>query len=56
MIEGEVAECKEKLMRELENFRIEAQKEQKQKFLDEKRKEYDEKMKIIREIELDKKR
>lgn len=43
-------------MKELELYKVESQKEQKHKLMDEKRREYEEKMKIIREIELEKKR
>ena len=56
MIEDEVEETKSKLMKELEMFRVESKKEKKHVRLEEKRKEYDEKMKIIQEIEEDKRR
>ncbi len=56
MIETEVEETKERLMRELELYRIESKKERKHMHLEEKRKEYEEKMKIINEIEADKRR
>jgi hypothetical protein len=56
MIEDEVEETKSKLMKELEMFRVESKKEKKHVRLEEKRKEYDERMKIIQEIEEDKRR
>eukprot|EP00347_Sterkiella_histriomuscorum_P002541 403367752 len=56
LIEQEVEENKQKLMKELELYKVENQKEQKNKVLDEKRKEYEDKIKIIREIEFEKKR
>lgn len=43
-------------MKELEQYKTDGQKEQKHKIVDERRKEYEEKMKIIKEIEYDKKR
>jgi hypothetical protein len=55
LIENEVEESKQNLLKELENYKIESQKEKKYQVLEEKRKEYEEKMKIIREIESDKK-
>ena len=55
MIEEEVAETREKLMKELELYRVEAKQEKKHAKLDIKRKDYEEKMKIIEEIELEKK-
>ena len=56
MIEDEVDETKNRLMKELELFRVESKKERKHMKLEEKRKDYEEKMKIINEIEQDKKR
>lgn len=56
MIEDEVEETKNRLLKELELFRVESKKERKHMKLDEKRKEYEDKMKIINEIEEDKKR
>jgi len=54
LIEEEVAETREKLLKELELYRVEAKREKKHSKLEEKRKEYDEKMKIIEEIETEK--
>ena len=56
MIEDEVEETKERLMRELELFKIESKQAKKHAKLEDKRKEYEEKMKVIREIEEDKRR
>ena len=55
MIEEEVEETKERLMKDIEIFRLESKKEKKHYILEEKRKEHDDKMKIIQEIEDDKK-
>lgn len=54
MIEEEVEETKEKLLKGLEQYRMESKKEKKHAKLDEKRKGYEEKMRIIQEIEEDK--
>lgn len=56
MIEEEVEETKERLMKDIEIFRLESKKEKKHYILEEKRKEHDDKMKIIQEIEDDKKK
>jgi len=56
LIEEEVAETREKLLKELELFRIESKKERKHTKLEEKRKDYEAKMKIIEEIEAEKRR
>lgn len=51
MIETEVEENKLKLMKELELYKLESDKERKHLKVDEKRKEYEDKMKVIRELE-----
>ena len=56
LIEQEVEETKSKLLKELEQFRMDSKKERKHAKLDEKRKDYEEKMRVIREIEEDKRR
>lgn len=49
-------ETKLRLVKELEAFRTENVKEQKQKALEDKRKEYEAKMLVIRELEAEKQR
>lgn len=56
LIEEEVEETRSRLMKELELFRVEAKKERKHARLDEKRREHEQKMRIIEEIEEDKRR
>ena len=56
IIESEVEETKLRLFKDLEVFRTESIKEQKQKILEEKRKEYEAKMLVIRELEAEKQR
>ena len=56
MIEDEVQETKERLLRELELFKQESKQAKKHAKLEDKRKEYEEKMRVIREIEEDKRR
>jgi len=56
MIEQEVEETKLKLLKELELFKTENMKEQKYRVLEEKRKEYEAKMLVIRELEEEKRR
>lgn len=56
MIEEEVEETKSRLLKDLELYRMESKKEKKHYKLEEKRKDYEEKMRIINEIESDKKR
>lgn len=55
MIEDEVSETKARLLKDIELYGVEAKKEKKHIKLEEKRKDYDEKMRIIEEIEREKK-
>jgi hypothetical protein len=56
LIEEEVAETKERILRDLEQLRVESKKELKQAKLEDKRREFARKMRVIEEIEEEKKR